>query len=611
MKGLVNSEARAVSSMSAPGAAAPTPCPAVSKRVSGPVPPVKKGMTPVNLGRMLPFLNRYPDGEAARGLILGFRDGFRIPCSLGGVPPLARNLRSALDHPGVVDDKLGKEVALGRMGGPFEVQPWGDLVVSPLGVVPKKEPGKFRLIHHLSFPKGGSVNDFIDPEACTVSYTSFDAAVRWVRRYGRGALMAKADVESAFRLLPVHPDSFRLLGCHWRGKFYVDLCLPMGCSISCAYFEAFSSFLEWVVRDVSGLESVIHYLDDFLCVGPPASNVCAILLSTLQHIAGRFGVPLAGDKTEGPVTELNFLGIVIDSMAMECRLPENKLRDLQAELAGMQGRPKVQLRALQSLLGKLNFACRIIPMGRVFCRRLSGATAGVTAPTHFVRLRREHREDLRAWHEFLESYNGRAMWMSGPVSNFDVELVTDAAGSTGYGAFFRGRWSAEPWPRSWEVAGLLGNLVLLELFPIVVALELWGAEFCNLKLRINCDNMGVVQVLNRMTASSPPVIRLLRQLVFRCLRLNVYVYAVHIPGVENSLADSLSRFQWDKFRQLAPGAEESGAPCPGWMWELPLESPQMEVLNASFGSWGIRTSAGGPGEVILYQQAGNWVSPGR
>ena len=139
--------------------------------------------------------------------------GFRIPCSLASVPPVARNLRSALRHPLVVSDKLHKEVALGRMAGPFSEVPVRDLVVSPLGVVPKKEPNKFRLIHHLSFPKGGSVNDAIDPEACTVSYISFDAAVAWVRHYGRGALMAKSDIEAAFRLLPVHPDSFRLLGC--------------------------------------------------------------------------------------------------------------------------------------------------------------------------------------------------------------------------------------------------------------------------------------------------------------------------------------------------------------------------------------------------------------
>lgn len=89
-----------------------------------------------------------------------------------------------MQHPDVFLEKLRKEVALGRMGGPFPAAPFDDLVVSPLGVVPKKEPGKFRLIHHLSFPKGGSVNDAIDQGACSVTYTSFDAAVGWVRRYG-------------------------------------------------------------------------------------------------------------------------------------------------------------------------------------------------------------------------------------------------------------------------------------------------------------------------------------------------------------------------------------------------------------------------------------------
>lgn len=386
---------------------------------------------------MQPFLSKYPDRKAALLITEGFREGFKIPCSLAVVPPVARNLKSALQHPGVVGEKLEKEVALGRMGGPFEAKPLNDLVVSPLGVVPKKEPNKFRLIHHLSFPKGGSVNDFIDPYVCTVSYTSFDAAVRWVRRYGKGALMAKADIEAAFRLLPVHPDSFWLLGCQWQEQFYVDKCLPMGCSISCAMFEVFSSFLEWVVREVSGLESMIHYLDDFLCIGPPSSSVCAILLSTLQHTAERFGVPLAADKTEGPTTEISFLGIVIDSMAMECRLPQGKLLDLQTEIRQVHGMKKIQLRDLQSLLGKLNFACRVIPMDRVFCRWLSAATAGVKAPAHFIRLTKDHREDLKVWYQFLSEYNGRSVWMSGPVSNFDVELVTDAAESTGVGRSLR------------------------------------------------------------------------------------------------------------------------------------------------------------------------------
>lgn len=142
-------------------------------------------MTPVRLEKMLPFLNRYPDRAAAQLLESGFREGFQIPSSVREIQPVAENLRSALRHPEVVSAKLSKEVALGRMAGPFPDPPLPGLIVSPLGVVPKKEVGQYRMIHHLSYPKGGSVNDGIDPQSCAVTYTSFDAAVAWVRRYDK------------------------------------------------------------------------------------------------------------------------------------------------------------------------------------------------------------------------------------------------------------------------------------------------------------------------------------------------------------------------------------------------------------------------------------------
>lgn len=91
-------------------------------------------------------------------------------------------------------------------------------LVSPLGVVPKKEVGKFWLIHHLSYPKGDSVNDGISKDEASVSYVSFYRAVVLVRDAGPGTLLAKSDIESAFRLLPVHPDCFHLLGCMLDGK---------------------------------------------------------------------------------------------------------------------------------------------------------------------------------------------------------------------------------------------------------------------------------------------------------------------------------------------------------------------------------------------------------
>lgn len=78
-------------------------------------------------------------------------------------------------------------------------------------------------------------------------------------------------------------------------------------------------------------------------------------------------------------------------------------------------------------------------------------------------------------------------------------------------------------------------------------------------MRFHGDNLGVVQVINRITASSPPVIRLLQHLVLRCLQLNVFIHAVHLPGVENVIADALSRFQWERFRVGTGGRATRGS----------------------------------------------------
>lgn len=43
----------------------------------------------------------------------------------------------------------------------------------------------------------------------------------------------------------------------------MDQAFPMGCSDSCLTFKWFSSFLEWVLRTLSGLVEAVHFLDVF------------------------------------------------------------------------------------------------------------------------------------------------------------------------------------------------------------------------------------------------------------------------------------------------------------------------------------------------------------
>ncbi|KAJ1164044.1 hypothetical protein NDU88_004491 [Pleurodeles waltl] len=257
-------------------------------------------------------------------LFRGFSKGFRIPYAGPSVTREANNLQSAKEAPGIVQEKLEMELQLGRVAGPFARPPLPNFIVSPLGIVPKKELGKYRMIHHLSYPKGASVNDYLEEGSCSVSYASFDEAVDLVRAAGIGALMAKADIESAFRLLPVHPGSFHLLGMKWAGQYFYDKCMPMGCAVSCSLFETFACFLEWALKEQKPPGSSLHYLDDFLFIGKAGSDECRATLNAFEHLSRALGVPLAPEKTQGPSECLTFLGIEIDSTSGICRLPEDK-----------------------------------------------------------------------------------------------------------------------------------------------------------------------------------------------------------------------------------------------------------------------------------------------
>ena len=124
----------------------------------------------------------------------------------------------------------------------------------------QKKQGGWRLIFNLSAPEGKVVNDFIDPDSCSVSYSSFDDAIQLVQQLGPYALFGKMDISNAFRLLPVRPEDFCLFGFTFQDKYYIDKCSPMG--ISCALFEKKSTFLLWALEQKLQMTDLIHYLDE-------------------------------------------------------------------------------------------------------------------------------------------------------------------------------------------------------------------------------------------------------------------------------------------------------------------------------------------------------------
>lgn len=115
--------------------------------------------------------------------------------------------------------------------------------------------------------------------------------------------MAKIDIKSAFRLVPVHPTDRHLLGMKWKEYTFIDTCLPFGLRSAPKLFNVLADLLTGVLTR-QGTSFILHYLDDFLTLGPPASNTCEQNLSTIRKVCASLGIPLALEKVEGPSTTL-------------------------------------------------------------------------------------------------------------------------------------------------------------------------------------------------------------------------------------------------------------------------------------------------------------------
>lgn len=157
------------------------------------------------------------------------------------------------------------------------------------------------------------------------------------------------------------------------------------------------------------------------------------------------------------------------------------------------------------------------------------------------------KDDLSIWIEFLTSFNGRTVCQEEFVECNALGLFTDASGALGYGAFFQGQCSAEPWYKSWRLQGVTKKVVLLELFLVVVALCIWGSYFRDRRIILHTDNKGVHFALKYLSSNCDKVVRLLHFIVLACFRLNVWLKSKYIPMKCNDLADSVSRAQWDRF----------------------------------------------------------------
>ena len=499
-------------------------------------------------------------------LVQGFKHGFNLQYTGNReISRKAPNLRFMVGDKLDLWTKVMNEVKLGRCAGPFAKPPFEFFIQSPVGLVPKDNGTKTRLIFHLSYPKGQniSVNSNTPEHLCKVKYPDFDDAIRRCLEEGEFCYMAKSDLISAFRILPVRPQDWCLLVMKAQSPidglwyYFVDKCLPFGHALSCALFQRVSDAISHLTKYKTKKEN-INYLDDFFFVDV-TKWFCNQQVHHFIEICTQIAFPVALDKTYWATTSLTFLGLLINALGRYVSIPVDKIEKIGQIILNLLNRDsrKVELRELQIVCGHLNFICRCVIPGRAFTRRLYMATSGLLKPHHHTRLTVSLRNDLFMWLKFLSNPNifcRPFLDFTKLITANEISLYTDASrnANLGAGGICERSWFLVRWDYHFIIDNQ-PSIEFLELFAVVVAVKLWIKRYQNSRILLFCDNMSVVYMINKNTSNCEKCLKLIRILVLEAMLQNVRVFAKHVSTKDNKFADLLSRMRVPTFFRLGKG----------------------------------------------------------
>nr|VWO98972.1 Dual O-methyltransferase/FAD-dependent monooxygenase CTB3 (Cercosporin toxin biosynthesis cluster protein 3) [Includes: O-methyltransferase (EC, FAD-dependent monooxygenase (EC ] [Ganoderma boninense] len=501
------------------------------------------------------YLRDYPDSTFVEALLQIMDYGANIGFSGDRTASQSsQNLRSAFEHSTVVAADLQLQLAKGRVHGPFPIPPFNNFRSSPLGVAARKRSSKLRVIHHLSWPRGTSVNDGVPDSEASIVYETFRSAVDALRTSGRGSMMVKLDLEQAFRQIPVRPADWPLLGFTWLGEFYYHVVLTFGLRSAPYIFNLFSEALHWILdRHLPAF--IRHLLDDFLQIFSPSTQPSLVhhALEWTLSLGTALGLRFQLSKVDGPTTLIDFLGIALDSQAMEARLPPDKLSYLLELLRSWECRTRCQLLELQELTGYLQFCSLVIPFSRAFIRSLFNFMASFTSPYAHRHIPRPVRRDISWWLNLATRWNGIAII---DPARPQIAIHTDASGTKGAGGVLQDMWFAVRIPRRYQHR----DIKFKEFYAIIYAILCWGDHLRGGHVLFHTDNTDVHAALSNLTIRSEPMMELLRQFLSLSCRFDFTFESQWIPGSTNSLADAASRFQYQRLFDLAPYLQHKPSP---------------------------------------------------
>ena len=529
-------------------------------------------VTPIDVDRFEQLLEDHPNPTFVSSVCRALREGFWPWADTSDPSYPSINDNSMLtctksdEQLCVLDNQIHEEIKAGRLSESFGSELLPGMYSVPIHTVPKPNSDKLRLV--VDHSAGDySLNSMIASD--DIKGTRLDglhslgaSLLRFRADHPHDKLvMFKSDVSLAFRRLPMHPLWQVKQIISFNGQRHVDCNNNFGGRGSPKVWISFMSLVAWLALRRALIDDLKTYMDDSfsfeqadnMLFYEPYQEFFPAKQTRLLKLWDEIRLPHERAKQEFGST-LTVIGFDVDPNRMLATLPPKKKDALVAELRCFAvTHRRWSLREWQRLAGWCEWAFNVFPLLKPGLSHVYAKISGKTRARALIYVNNTVATELAWLANHIEQSDGLLLYRSldFSASNDDVAVIYTDASSVGLGLWFPGdRFACQcelPHSPPTDTIFYFEALAVCSAIHLLVDMEDRPS-----KLLVYTDNSNTVAMFNSLRAK-PAYNGLLMGAMDVLLEYNVDLRVEHIPGVDNVVADALSRFQNERVFALVPG----------------------------------------------------------
>ena len=347
--------------------------------------------------------------------------------------------------------------------------------------------------------------------------------------------MASIDLKDAYYSVNIHESFRKYLRFFWEGQLYQFTCLPNGLTSAP---RCFTKLLKPVFSKLrsEGFVSV-YYLDDTWLMGRSVSECLENVKSTIAVLEKACFLINCVKSLFQPSQTVTFLGFVLNSVNMTVTLPHDKRIQILEYCQSLLHVTDISIRYVSTVIGTLVASLPAVQYGALFYRyleydKIQALKCSAGNFDALMCLGSNAHSELQWWiANIMTCFNPIK------IKPYSHLLSTDAS-QLGWGAHFGNIATGG----HWKPQESLFHINELELMAVLFGLQCFCSQMSSVHIRVRSDNITAATYINNFGGvRSLNCHKITKQIWSWCLERNIHISAEHLPGSENTVADSASR----------------------------------------------------------------------